>query len=345
MSITRVAKIVGVSSSTVSRVINNHPRVAPSTALSVRQAMESIGYTPSDRRPGPKPAARTQVGATNIGFFVLGTTQRRATPAFESLLHGVSVAAERHKLGLTFKHVRDFQDLTDRMLGGRINGVLLHGALPIPPNAADIRRVPTVWLMGNRNRPEWGDQVMPNHYEVGNLAAKHLVRRGHKSVAFLNLDGGHWALHLYGHAFCTTARHGGAEAVAIESERELAGGYWHEYSAASVEAVVQRYLALPTRPTGLYVADDMQVAVLQPALQRAGVNIGPGEVEVVSTNNEQPYLMGLSPKPTEIDIRVESIGHRGVEQLLWRLAHSSVEEHLTTMIEPFVVDLTAVPAL
>lgn len=283
---------------------------------------------------------RTQAGAANIGFFVLGTTQRRATPAFEALLHGVSVAAERHRLGLSFKHVRDFEDLNSRVMNGKIDGVLLHGALPHPEQAKEIRRVPTVWLMGNRERPEWGDQVMPNHYEVGHLAAKHFLRRGHKRLAFLNLDGGHWALHLYGHAFCTTARHSAAEAIAIESERELAGGYWHEYSAASVEAIVERYLKIPNRPTGLYVADDMQVAVLQPALQRAGVRVGPGEVEILSTNNEQPYLMGLSPKPTEIDIRVESIGHRGVEQLLWRLAHTSVEEHLTTMIEPFIVDLS-----
>ena len=53
MSITRVAKLAGVSSSTVSRVINRHPRVAPETALSVQKAMQQLGYTPSARRPGP----------------------------------------------------------------------------------------------------------------------------------------------------------------------------------------------------------------------------------------------------------------------------------------------------
>ena len=56
MSISKVAKLAGVSSSTVSRVINNHPRVAPETAENVRKAMRALSYTPSDRRPGPKPA-------------------------------------------------------------------------------------------------------------------------------------------------------------------------------------------------------------------------------------------------------------------------------------------------
>lgn len=343
MSITRVAKLVGVSSSTVSRVINNHPRVAPETADSVRRAMQEIGWTPSERRPGPKPLLRTQAGASSIAFFMLGNTQRRATPAFEAMLHGVSAAAERHRLNLNFRHVRDAEDLKTRIVGGKIDGVLLHGALPNLNQMSEIRRLPTVWLMGNRNRSEWGDQVMPNHYECGCLAAKHLMRRGHRKLAYLNLDRGHWGMHLYGHSFGNTAEQAGAQAVVLEQERELAGGYWHEFSAASVDAMVRQFLALPDRPTGIYIAEDMQVAVLQPALQRAGVNIGPGGVEVVSTNNEQPYLLGLSPKPTEIDIRPESVGHRGVEQLLWRIMNPSVPEHITTMIEPVLIDL-AVPA-
>ena len=52
MSITLVAKKAGVSSSTVSRVINNHPRVAPETVRTVRRVMADMGYTPSERRPG-----------------------------------------------------------------------------------------------------------------------------------------------------------------------------------------------------------------------------------------------------------------------------------------------------
>jgi DNA-binding LacI/PurR family transcriptional regulator len=255
------------------------------------------------------------------------------------MLHGVSVAAERHRLSMNFRYVSDADDLKDRILSGKIDGVLLHGALPKLSQIEEIRRLPTVWLMGNRNRSEWGDQVMPNHYECGCLAAKHLLRRGHRRLAYLNLDRGHWGMHLYGHAFTTTAEQAGAQAVVLERERELAGGYWHEYSTASVDAMVQQFLALPDRPTGIYVAEDMQVAVLQPALQRAGIEIGPNATEIVSTNNEQPYLQGLSPKPTEIDIRPESVGHRGVEQLLWRIANPTVPEQITTMIEPVLIDL------
>src|SRR3954447_16933208 len=93
MSISKVAKLAGVSSSTVSRVINNHPRVAPETAQAVRKAMQALSYTPSERRPGPKPSYRSRNGVANIAFLVLGTSRSRATPAFEDLLRGVSMGA------------------------------------------------------------------------------------------------------------------------------------------------------------------------------------------------------------------------------------------------------------
>lgn len=340
LSITRVAKLAGVSSSTVSRVINNHPRVAPETAEAVRKAMEELGYAPSDRRPGPKPSVRTRTGAANIAFLVLGTNRNRSTPAFEGLVHGVSRATGQHGLSLTFSHSPDPDELPDNLLPERVDGLLLHGALPGKSIRDRLKKIPSVWLMGNRRRPEWGDQVMPDGYEVGELAARYLLSRGHKKLAFLNLDAGHWALRLYGHAFCTTA--GEHCATALEQDRQLSEGYWQRYSMQSVDALVERYMALQERPTGLFVADDMQVAMLQPALQRRGVEVGPDGVEIVSCNNERPYLIGLHPTPAEIDIRAESVGRRGVEQLIWRLEHPQVVERIVTTIEPLLVPADAI---
>jgi DNA-binding LacI/PurR family transcriptional regulator len=340
MSISQVAKLAGVSSSTVSRVINNHPRVAPETAESVRQAMQQLGYTPSETRPGPKPQSRFQREAPEIAFFVLGTSGSRATPAFQDLLRGVSMAATNRELNLIFHHVHDPTRLPMRALES-LDGILLHGATPQGEVRDRLRRLPTVWLMGNVRRPDWGDQVLPDGYQVGELAAKYLLERGHKRLAFLNLDGGHRSLRLYGHAFGAQAQDAGAQVDRLEQPSEASGEYWHDHSLESVDRLVQRYLALSPRPTGIFVADDMQVAILQPALQKQGVKIGSGAVEIISCNNEQPYLVGLTPRPAVIDIRVESIGRRGVEQLLWRLEHTDVPERLITSIEPMVISADA----
>src|SRR4051794_11185903 len=148
MSISEVAKLAGVSSSTVSRVINNHPRVAPETIQSVRKAMQTLGYTPSERRPGPKPSFRSRTGSANIAFLVLGASRTRATPAFEDLLRGVSMSASRNDLNLIFSHVADVDHLPGRVLGQQIDGLLLHGLAPTGEARERLKRVPTVWLMG-----------------------------------------------------------------------------------------------------------------------------------------------------------------------------------------------------
>jgi DNA-binding LacI/PurR family transcriptional regulator len=340
MSITRVAKLAGVSSSTVSRVINKHPRVAAETAESVRRAMQELGYTPSDRRPGPKPQSRQHANQRNIGFMVLGTSGSGATPAFEYLLRGVSAGAAAHEeVDLTFSHIPDPEEANGRILDQRIDGILLHGAIPGPGVRERLRRIPTVWLMGNRTRPDWGDQVLPDGFGIGDLAAKHLLQRGHRHLAFFNLDETHWSLRMYGYSFAAAASgaDGGATVERVELPRQSARDYWRDYSIESAQQLVERYLKLPSRPTGIFVAEDRQVAIIQPALQKQGVEIGPGKVEIVSCNNEQPYLIGLMPKPAVIDIRAESIGRRGLEQLLWRLEHQSVPERIITTIEPTII--------
>ena len=344
MSISKVAKLAGVSNSTVSRVINNHPRVAPDTVTSVKKAMKELNYVPSDRRPGPKPASRTRIGTGNIAFLVLGTSGDRATPAFENLLRGVSLGASNNELNLVFTHVPSIDHLPPRIMDQRTDGVLLHGAAPVGDLRKALQRLPTVWLMGNRRRPEWGDQVMPDSYEIGGLAAEYLIARGHRRLAFLNLDAGHWAFRLYYQSFAAAAADGHAELHSVQLQSPTnSTDYWQKFGIESVENLVKQFLSLTPRPTGLFVADDMQVALIQPTLQARGVDLGPGKTEIISCNNERPYLVGLSPRPAVIDIRVESIGRRGVDQLLWRLTHADVAERIVSTIEPFIVAPDAIP--
>ncbi len=345
MSINKVAELAGVSNATVSRVINNHPRVAADTVTLVRRAMRQLNYVPSDRRPGPKPMGRPSTGAgASVGFLVICRPGYQvAQGLFEQLLRGVSQAANEHRLNLLFSYITvDDTELPSSLHRQKLDGVLLHGKPLSPALSNRLRRLPAVWLLGNRRRPAWGDHVMPDMYALGSLAAEHLAGRGHKRFAFFNLDGGHWPFRFCRQTFRLAAEDRGIpvdvlERTSSESDQMAC------YSVPAVQELVDRYLALPDRPTGLLMADDQQTSVLQPALIRRGVSVGPGGVEVVSCNNEQPFLVALHPRPTAIDLRVESVGRRGVEQLLWRMNHADVPERIIAGVEPLLVpDIGAV---
>jgi LacI family transcriptional regulator len=336
MSITVVAQRAGVSSSTVSRVINNHPRVAPETVEAVRKVMAEMNYVPSDRRPGPKPHARQQTAVRHIALMKC-SSRRGVTPGFEHLLRGVTDGARRHNLHLSICDLTRPEECPKKISEQPVIGALLHGASPTPELQRLLRNTPAVWLMGNRVRPQFGDQVMQDTFEVGRLAALHLLERGHNRLAFLNLDHGHWPFKPVWHSFLGAAQEAGAHAALVEAPSSD-GSYIYERK--SVAALADAFMALNPRPTGIFFADDFQAALLQPALIERGIRFGKadgGKTEAVSSNNEEAYLLGLYPRPATIDIRVESIGRKAVDLLLWRLEHSSFEDRIVTLVEPRVV--------
>src|SRR5439155_12580425 len=95
-----------------------------------------------------------------------------------------------------------------------------------------LSRIPTVWLMGNRTRPGWGDQVLPEGFGIGELAAKYLLQRGHRHLAFFNLDRNHWSLRMYGYYFTAAATAADANVTVsrIELPRQITRDYWRDYT-------------------------------------------------------------------------------------------------------------------
>ncbi|HEY7086936.1 MAG TPA: LacI family DNA-binding transcriptional regulator [Tepidisphaeraceae bacterium] len=359
MSMQMVAKLAGVSTSTVSRVVNDDPRVAAATAEIVRRAMKQISFTPTIRRNGAAArfaaavaAGRGVRGATSIAFLVFGTSGQQTAPAFEQLLRGVSACASEQGLDMIFSFVSDPAGsgaLPPKIIQHRVDGLLLHGERPAIAVQQQLQNLPTVWLMANRQRPAWGDQVMPDNTLIGEIAAQYLIRRGHRRLAYLGADVGWWAMDIRAMAFCAKARLTGAE-VEILHVGGTAGGsaapsdpqsdLWQNSNLGRLaESLVDRLMQLTPMPTGLFIAEDRLVPLVDQVLSRRGVRLGSGrDAEIVSCNNERPYLIGLSAQPATVDIRAESIGRRGIEQLIWRLRHPNVPERIRSMIEPILVE-------
>jgi DNA-binding LacI/PurR family transcriptional regulator len=260
-------------------------------------------------------------------------------PSFATLLRGASLAAADNGLALTVHHVPSAAKILPRVLHGDVGGVLLYDegcSVDVP---RQLSSVPSVWVMSSRRRLRRGDHVFSDSYHVGRSAAQYLIRNGHTRLAFLNLDRDHWPFRQYRQAFTDAAADQSISVVNIESARIPAAAVGDgrvESPAAVVVSLVRRFLALNPTPTGLFIADDRQTAQLQPALQRFGIRLDQGATQIVSCNNDRPFLAGLDPRPATIDIRAESIGRRGVEQLLWRMSHPTAGRAVL-MVEPVVV--------
>ena len=341
VSITKVAKIAGVSHATVSRVINQNPCVSKSTVKIVQEAIDQLGYIPPERRPGPKLGSRRQEHKMRVAFFVFASPKKDPPPAFQKMLQGVSGALGGHSADLLFQ-ISDDDSLIDVLRSNKIDGLLAHGRMPSPAIQEELSKLPTVWLMANRQQPAWGDQVMPNSMVIGQFAAKHLVDRGRRDLAFLNMWGKHLALKLHNQAFVNAAEDLGANVQSVNKGESGPPTFWGQHTADLAESVIDDLLALSPTPRGLFIADDLQASILQPAMIRRGLKIGDGEDEfsLISCNNEQSYLAALQPRPVTIDIHTETVGKRAVDQLIWRINAQRAGEtssRMCTLVEPSLV--------
>jgi LacI family transcriptional regulator len=354
MSLQRVAQLAGVSTSTVSRVVHDHPSVASGTATVVRDAIRRLEFSPAirGRRVRREQPARRQLAS--LGFVILGTSGANAAPAFEKLLRGVSASCNDSRLNLTIGFVTDAADVPQWLAARTVDGLLLHGELPTGALQERLRALPAVWLMANRRRPTWGDQVMPNNAVIGDLAARYLIRRGHRRLAHLGVGGGSWSLRLRAFAFAHAAEDAGASVRVLDAPPEATATSGHDYWCADGLAAAADQMVAGLTPggdgrlaaTGLFVAEDRLLPLVDRALAARGVRSGPGgDVEIVSCNNEQPHHAGLQSRPAVIDIRAEAIGRRGVEQLVWRARNPEVGERVRTMVEPVLIEPGAADAM
>jgi len=341
VSITQVAELAGVSHATVSRVINNKSNVSEATVKVVQEAIERLGYVPPEQRPGPKIGSRRSDRTMRVAFFVFTSPNQDPPPAFQKMLQGVSAALGGYSADLMFQ-ISDDDSILDLLRNSKIDGLLAHGQMPSPAVQEELAKLPTVWLMANRQQPAWGDQVMPNHMVIGQCAAEYLFEKGRRDLAFLNLWGKHHALRMYNHAFVNAAEELGATVHSVAKAESGPPSIWGQHAADLTESLVDDLLALPKTPGGLFISDDLQASILQPALIRRGLKIGdaPDEVSVVSCNNEQSFLASLQPRPATIDFHPDTVGRRAVDQLIWRINANKAGDtsnRMCTLVEPTLV--------
>src|SRR3954464_9500702 len=174
-----VARHAGVSVATVSRVLNDIPVVRDEMRERVREAIAELGYRPSSTARSLS-LGRSQAIGVVAPFFT--------TPSVVERLRGVSQRAGHHGYGLMLFDVetpeqragafRDFARLD------RVDGLIVI-SLPLLDDeveALERDRLPVVMVdIGHPRVPH----VVIDDERGGELAAEHLLERGHRRIGFV----------------------------------------------------------------------------------------------------------------------------------------------------------------
>ena len=332
MSIQRIADEAGVSTATVSRIINRKANVSEARRRKVEEAIKKFGYQPEPTllRRGPKPSSNT-LKYQCIALLGFSGPGWHRTMIGSQALEGVSRAAKRHGMRLIIDYISTNDELPPLVRAGRVDGVILTGPSPSPEMVAHLKRLPAMWLF-YRGFFNWADRTLPDHAHAGRLAFEYLQKKGCQRVCCITSDftkDRYWRERAA--AFQQAARYAGIPCLTLGEHQQEARSQTEEFAIAGKH--IEDLAAMKSAPDGLFVANSAGPYVYE-HLRRVGIQ-PMQDLELVAGDFQTcPHYM--DPDPVKLDIHAEEIGRAAYELLLARIA---VPEgpRLTHFVEPEIL--------
>ncbi|MFQ5825200.1 MAG: LacI family DNA-binding transcriptional regulator [bacterium] len=179
-----VAKKAGVSLSTVSLVINNKNNISPTTKKKVEEAISELNFHP--RRYARGLASKKTF---NLGFILTDDHFSLAEPFYTKIFLGTEFEARKYNyyiLLTTVKKSFKVQESIPRfLLEKNVDGVILAGKVPTKLiDYIQERKLPVV-LVDYDLRTNRVSTVFINNFQGAQLAVTHLIKSGHRKIAFI----------------------------------------------------------------------------------------------------------------------------------------------------------------
>lgn len=298
-----VAKQANVGVGTVSRVLNDNPRVSPETRQRVLGVMETLDF-----RPSPLAQRLSRRKTLTIGVIAVFFTR----PSVVERLRGIEsvVAASQYDLIVHNVETPAKRDDVFRATAAnrRVDGLLV---ISLTPADADVQRwqsagVPVVLV--DTHHPALS-RVVVDDVLGGYRAGRHLLELGHRKIAFVG-DPIHSAFNfsssrdrLIGLRKALDERD-----ITFRPEYHQAG----EHSQETARALTHQLLTLDDPPTAVFAASDTQALGVMQAARDRGLSI-PQDLSVIGFDDiEIAEYLSL----TTVHQPLFESGCRGTELLL-----------------------------
>ena len=330
VSIKDIARLAGVSHSTVSRALRHSPLIPATTAVRIREIAAQEGYSASA-------IARSLVTSRSEAIGVVVTSI--ADPFNGEVVAGIEEAANQQGYTVILANsqadprreievVRSFQ-------ARRVDGILVAssrvGALHTP--LLSELQIPIV-LLNNQHPSQFCHSVRFDNKAGAHQAARHLVELGHTRIAYLGDQFGLYSDTERFAGFSKCLREAGLPIKASLIVRA-------DGKPEGARAAIRKMLAGPHRPTAVFCYNDMSaLGVLQEAALQ-GLRI-PTDLSVTGFDDIffASYLM---PPLTTVRQPMKEMGKRAMELLLAVIRKTEKEQSILIEGELIVRGSTGPP--
>ncbi len=302
-----VAKQAGVSTMTVSRVLNNSGYISSEARERVERTIAELGYVRNTL------ASSLRFKQTKTIALVLTDI---TNPFFTTIARGVEDTASENNFHVIFcntdESIEEEAEHLNTLLQRQVDGVLLVPAR----NSSEVvrfaqeRKTPIVVL--DRHLPDIQvDTVRCDSKQGAYDLVKHLLDLGHERIAVLSgPEGVSTAMDRvagYSQALQEAGRNIDPELV-----------WFGEFIQTSGYQMTRQALALTPRPTALFAANNFIAIGAYRALRDAGLRI-PEDISLVAFD-DLPAPLVMEPFLTVAAQPAYEMGQQGTELLLTRLA-------------------------
>lgn len=185
LTIKEIAKLSGISVSTVSRAINNHYDISPETKRRVQEIIDQYGYVPNNSARNLK-----LNDARNIAVLVKGITN----PFFTSMIKVFEKECSDHDYALVLEHVEEEQDETELAAllekEKRLNGLIFLGGNPVQ-SVERLKRLTVPFVFCSVAVPDRKAFAEYSYVAIDDRAeaekvTDYLIEQGRKRIALLS---------------------------------------------------------------------------------------------------------------------------------------------------------------
>jgi LacI family transcriptional regulator len=324
-----VAKKLGVSVATVSKVVRGHPDISPETKERVLGVIKELNYRPNLAARSLR-AGRTQM----IGLIVPDILHS----FFAEIAKGVGNRIHPQGYNVVLFSSEENPELEiegiESLLARQVDGLIV--ATTLTEAQADVfRRIDeqnTPYILVDRKIPGLqANYVGVDDEAVGALATEHLVQRGNRRIAHIRgpeISTANGRLKGY---LSTLARFG----LTVPADYIVKVGSSDVIAVEDGFQAMRQLLALRERPDAVFCFNDLAALGASRAILKAGLRV-PADIALIGVAN-LPYSDMLGVPLSTIDQSSVEIGDRAAKLLLKRMKSAPGSRPARIIIPPKLI--------
>jgi LacI family transcriptional regulator len=307
-----VAELAGVSFKTVSRVTNNEGSVRKETLKKVNDAIKQLNYQPNNAArnlAGSKSYSLGYVYDNPNAYYVLdmqnGILAECRERGYELVIHPCSA---------TNNHIVD--ELAAMVERSKLAGLIISPPLSEMPevlSALDKLNIIYIRIIsGSEKNEDTSPCVYINDRDAAFEITEHLIKQGHKKIAFLRGDESHLSSHERKIGYLGALK---KYQIKEQSEYQIDGSYTFEFGVAGAKQL----LALEDPPTGIFSCNDEIAAGALFAVRLHGLEV-PSQMAIAGFE-DSPFSRQTWPKLTTAAQPTNIIARKAAACLIQYLAN------------------------